>query len=102
MSRKPSILIVEDESGIADTLQYVLATDGFAPVWACTAEEAIRLFAAEPPALVVLDVGLPDLNGIALFRRARKTSSSKPRGSRGSAVRTFWDPSARRSPTQEF
>lgn len=69
MSRKPSILIVEDESGIADTLQYVLATDGFAPVWASTAEEAIRLFAAEPPALAVLDVGLPDLNGFELFRR---------------------------------
>jgi len=68
MSSKPSILIVEDESGIADTLQYVLATDGFAPVWASTAEDAIRLFAAEPPALVVLDVGLPDLNGFALFR----------------------------------
>lgn len=69
MSRKPGILIVEDESGIADTLQYVLATDGFAPVWASTAEEAIRLFAAEPPALAVLDVGLPDLNGFELFRR---------------------------------
>jgi two-component system catabolic regulation response regulator CreB len=69
MSRKPGILIVEDESGIADTLQYVLATDGFAPVWASTAEEAIRLFTAEPPALAVLDVGLPDLNGFELFRR---------------------------------
>jgi two-component system catabolic regulation response regulator CreB len=69
MSSKLRILIVEDESGIADTLQYVLATDGFAPVWASTAEDAIRLFAAEPPALAVLDVGLPDLNGFELFRR---------------------------------
>lgn len=69
MSRKPSILIVEDESGIADTLHYVLSTDGFAPVWASTAEDAIRLFAAERPALAVLDVGLPDLNGFELFRR---------------------------------
>lgn len=69
MPRKPSILIVEDESGIADTLQYVLSTDGFAPVWASTAEDAIRLFASELPALAVLDVGLPDLNGFELFRR---------------------------------
>lgn len=69
MALKPRILLVEDESGIADTLQYVLSTDGFAPVWASTAEEAIRLFAAEPPALAVLDVGLPDLNGFELFRR---------------------------------
>lgn len=69
MAHKPRILLVEDESGIADTLQYVLSTDGFAPVWCSTAEEAIRQFAAEPPALAVLDVGLPDLNGFELFKR---------------------------------
>lgn len=69
MALKPRILLVEDESGIADTLQYVLSTDGFAPVWASTAEDAIAQFSAELPALVVLDVGLPDLNGFELFRR---------------------------------
>ncbi|OYU43428.1 MAG: two-component system response regulator CreB [Burkholderiales bacterium PBB4] len=69
MAPKPRILIVEDESGIADTLQYVLATDGFTPVWASTAEDAIAQFTAERPALTVLDVGLPDLNGFELFRR---------------------------------
>lgn len=69
MQPKPRILLVEDESGIADTLQYVLSTDGFAPVWCSTAAEALAQFAAEPPALAVLDVGLPDLNGFELFRR---------------------------------
>ncbi|MDD2925454.1 two-component system response regulator CreB [Rhodoferax sp.] len=69
MAPKPRILLVEDESGIADTLQYVLATDGFTPVWCSTAEEAMRQFQAEPPALAVLDVGLPDMNGFELFRR---------------------------------
>ena len=69
MVQKPRILIVEDESGIADTLQYVLSTDGFTPVWCSTAEDAIRQFQAEPPALAVLDVGLPDMNGFELFRR---------------------------------
>ena len=69
MALKPRILIVEDESGIADTLQYVLSTDGFAPVWASTAEDAIAQFTAERPALAVLDVGLPDMNGFELFRR---------------------------------
>jgi two-component system catabolic regulation response regulator CreB len=69
MALKPRILLVEDESGIADTLQYVLSTDGFTPVWCSTAEEALRQFQAEPPALAVLDVGLPDLNGFELFRR---------------------------------
>jgi len=69
MTPKPRILLVEDESGIADTLQYVLSTDGFSPVWCSTAAEALAQFAAELPALVVLDVGLPDLNGFELFRR---------------------------------
>ena len=69
MLNKPRILVVEDESGIADTIQYVLATDGFAPVWCATAEQALREFAAQPPALAILDVGLPDLNGFALFKQ---------------------------------
>ncbi|SCK06076.1 two-component system, OmpR family, catabolic regulation response regulator CreB [Variovorax sp. HW608] len=65
----PRILIAEDESGIADTLQYVLRTDGFVPVWCPTAQEAITQFAAEPPALAILDIGLPDMNGFELFKR---------------------------------
>jgi two-component system catabolic regulation response regulator CreB len=69
MLHKPRILVIEDESGIADTIQYVLSTDGFAPVWCATAQQALKEFAAEPPALAILDVGLPDLNGFELFKR---------------------------------
>ena len=69
MPSNPRILIAEDESGIADTLQYVLRTDGFVPVWCATAAQAIAQFAAEPPALAILDVGLPDMNGFELFKR---------------------------------
>lgn len=69
MLPKPRILVIEDESGIADTIQYVLSTDGFAPVWCATAQQALQEFAAEPPALAILDVGLPDLNGFELFKR---------------------------------
>jgi len=69
MLSNPRILIAEDESGIADTLQYVLRTDGFVPVWCATAAQAIAQFTAEPPALAILDVGLPDMNGFELFKR---------------------------------
>ncbi|MBU1359533.1 MAG: two-component system response regulator CreB [Gammaproteobacteria bacterium] len=69
MPPSPRILIAEDEPGIADTLQYVLKTDGFVPVWCPTAAEALAQFAAEPPALAILDVGLPDMNGFELFKR---------------------------------
>lgn len=77
MSFKPRILIAEDESGIADTLQYVLKSDGFTPVWCATAEDAIAQFAQEPPALAILDVGLPDLNGFELFKRLRALNQSQ-------------------------
>jgi two-component system catabolic regulation response regulator CreB len=71
MLSKQRILLVEDEPGIADTVQYVLASDGFTPVWCATAEAALRAFEEPPPALVILDIGLPDLNGFELFKRIR-------------------------------
>ena len=69
---KPLILIVEDEPGIADTLQYALRTEGFEPAWCATGEAALASLAKAVPALVILDVGLPDLNGFDLFKRLRE------------------------------
>ena len=71
---RPRILIVEDEPGIADTLQYALRTDGFEPAWCATGEAALASIASEPPALVILDVGLPDVSGFEVFKRIRATS----------------------------
>jgi two-component system, OmpR family, catabolic regulation response regulator CreB len=71
---KPRILIVEDEPGIADTLQYALRTEGFEPVCCATGEEALASARAEPPALVILDVGLPDTSGFEVFKRLRALS----------------------------
>jgi two-component system catabolic regulation response regulator CreB len=71
---KPRILIVEDEPGIADTLQYALRTDGFEPAWCATGEEALQRIRAAAPALVILDVGLPDASGFEIFKRVRETS----------------------------
>ncbi len=68
---KPRILVVEDEPGIADTLQYALRTDGFDPAWVATGEEAVAQVRAQPPALVILDVGLPDTSGFEVFKRLR-------------------------------
>lgn len=68
---KPRVLIVEDEPGIADTLQYALRTEGFDPAWVATGEEAVAQVKAQPPALVILDVGLPDTSGFEVFKRLR-------------------------------
>ncbi len=75
MNARPRILIVEDESGIADTLQYALRTEGFDPAWVATAEAALASERAAPSALAILDVGLPDLNGFELYRRLRAFSA---------------------------
>jgi two-component system catabolic regulation response regulator CreB len=66
---KPCILVVEDEPGIADTIRYALATDGFEPVVCSTGQEALARLAESEVALIVLDVGLPDMNGFELFKR---------------------------------
>jgi len=75
---KPRILIVEDEPGIADTLQYALRTEGFDPAWVATGEEALAQLRAQPPALVILDVGLPDSNGFEVFKRVREINADVP------------------------
>jgi len=73
---KPRILIVEDEPGIADTLQYALRTEGFEPVWVATGEAALEQVQSQAPApaLVILDVGLPDTSGFEVFKRLRASS----------------------------
>ncbi len=68
---KPVILIVEDEPGIADTLQFALRKEGFDTHHCETAGAALQYLARQQPALIVLDVGLPDLNGFDLFRKLR-------------------------------
>jgi two-component system catabolic regulation response regulator CreB len=75
---KPRILIVEDESGIADTLQYALRTEGFEPRWVQTGEEALAQVQSAPPALVILDVGLPDASGFEVFKRLRALDAELP------------------------
>ncbi len=74
---KPTILVVEDEPGIADTIHYALASDGFEPVACGSGREAIAQFSAAPPALAILDVGLPDMNGFELFRRLQDLPGGK-------------------------
>ena len=69
---KPIVLVVEDEPGIADTIHYALASDGFEPLGCASGAEAIAAFSARCPALAILDVGLPDMNGFELFRRLQE------------------------------
>jgi two-component system catabolic regulation response regulator CreB len=72
MSPRPTILIVEDEASIAETITYALETEGFAAVWKTTGREALAVLGSQPVVLVVLDVGLPDMSGFDVCREMQK------------------------------
>lgn len=69
MPTPPLIWLVEDEASIADTLIYTLRTDGFVVEWFERGLPVLERLDAVTPALVILDVGLPDINGFELYRR---------------------------------
>ncbi|MFH1496687.1 MAG: two-component system response regulator CreB [Verrucomicrobiota bacterium] len=69
------ILIIEDEPAIADTLLYALNAEGFAPIWKPDGVSGLDALRTSAPALVVLDVGLPDINGFELCKQIRAESS---------------------------
>lgn len=69
----PRVLLVEDETSIADTLVYALETEHFDVTHVTTAGEAVKIF-ADNYDLAILDVGLPDMSGFDLCGEIRKTS----------------------------
>ncbi|MFC1885988.1 two-component system response regulator CreB [Thermodesulfobacteriota bacterium] len=70
---KPNILIVEDEPAIADNIQYVLETDGFETIRSSSGMPVIALLSRKRIDLMILDIGLPDINGFELCKQIRKT-----------------------------
>ncbi len=62
------ILIVEDEPSIADNIVYALASEGFEPHWCATGEQALDWLSKMEFNLIILDVGLPDINGFELAK----------------------------------
>src|SRR6187551_2451003 len=72
MPPRQTILVVEDEQSIAETITYALRTEGFSPLWKTTGGEALAAMAEQPVALVVLDVGLPDMSGFDVCREMQK------------------------------
>jgi two-component system catabolic regulation response regulator CreB len=70
---KPTILIIEDEGGIVDNIVYALKTEGFTAQWCTTGMEGLEAVKNQEIELVLLDVGLPDINGFELFKDIKKT-----------------------------
>ena len=62
-SREQTIVVAEDDASIADLLDLYLRDAGYRPLLAPTGERALELVAQHRPALVVIDVGLPGIDG---------------------------------------
>lgn len=69
-----TILIVEDEDAIAQSLEFVLQTEGFATNRVSLAKEAISTLKNGEISLVILDVGLPDISGFEACKEIRSFS----------------------------
>ncbi len=69
---RPTILVVEDEPAIADTIQYALESEGFHCLRLEVGAGVAEVLDQQPVALVLLDIGLPDMSGIEVCRRIRQ------------------------------
>lgn len=75
MNNKYKILIIEDENNISKFVSALLLSNSFSVISADTAEKGILMFASHHPDLVILDLGLPDRDGMQVLSSIRKTSS---------------------------
>jgi two-component system KDP operon response regulator KdpE len=70
-----SILVVEDEAQMRKFVHIALTSEGYRVIDAETGEEGVRQAAAHTPDLVLLDLGLPDLDGLEVTKRIREWSA---------------------------
>ena len=72
----PSVLIIDDEAQIRRLLQIALEADGWRVAQASTGEEGLLRAGMDRPEVIILDLGLPDAEGIDVLRKIRQKSST--------------------------
>jgi DNA-binding response OmpR family regulator len=70
-----TVVVVEDDASIADLLDLYLREAGYRVLLAPTGERGLELVEQQGPVLIVLDIGLPGMDGLEVCRRIRSTSS---------------------------
>ena len=78
MEQRPTVLLVDDEESVQKLLTYPLEREGYRVVQARDGEEALERYRAESIDLVVLDLMLPRLDGLAVCRSLREARSAVP------------------------
>lgn len=73
---KRSILVVDDDPHIRDVVAFALEKAGMHPVEAKDGREALERFSQEQPQLIVLDVNMPEMDGLDVCREIRRTSET--------------------------
>ena len=74
---KPTILLVEDLDDNATLVRKVLSARGYEVLWANTGEKSLDMATQKPPGLILLDLGLPDIDGQTLVRYFRNMPELK-------------------------
>ncbi len=72
------ILLVEDDESLAAGLRQALGREGFVVNHVATGRLALAAVAAEPPDMIVLDLGLPDMDGLDVLSRIREQGARTP------------------------
>ena len=75
MMQRVSVLIIEDEKSICDFISKILITNNYKVTSAPTGKEGLEVLTSSMPDLILLDLGLPDMDGIEIIRSTRKWSS---------------------------
>ena len=74
-TNKYKILIVEDETNICSFVKTILEANGYQVIVATTCQQGIMMVASHIPDLIILDLGLPDRDGLWLIKTVRTTSA---------------------------
>src|SRR5207237_8929919 len=69
---KPNILVIEDEPALQKFLRVTLEAQNFRVIEAATGEQGLRHASTSVPDLVILDLGLPDIDGVEVTKRLRE------------------------------
>jgi DNA-binding response OmpR family regulator len=75
---EPLVLVVDDEATVREALERALTLEGFAVATADGGHAALEAVARRPPAIIVLDVTMPDLDGVQVLRRLRARGVDVP------------------------